>query len=439
MTAPRLGIRREDKNPWERRVPLAPRHVADLVQRGLEIHVEASEDRVFPLDQYLDVGAQSSDLSTCPIVLGVKEIPESRFEREKTYVFFSHTIKGQPYNMAMLRRMIEQRVSLIDYECIVDDEGRRLVFFSRHAGLAGMVETLVAFGQRLAVESYPNPFAELTHAKDHRDLEHIQSEIRRLGKEWKDRDFSPPKGPLVCGFLGSGNVSQGALEIYDLLDPVTLSPEEFLEQFDSLDASGRTFYRVVFSRRHLVRARDGHPFDAEEYDAHPERYESVFDRYLPKMSMLINGITWRPEFPVFVPETLLQSIYRESSPQLKVVGDITCDIKGSIACTIRPSDLQAPCYVWNPETGEATDGVEGNGPVVMAVDNLPASLPIDASRSFGDSLMPFVEAMTRADYSVPFDELALPDPIKRALVLHRGEFTPAFASMKAFVSDKDSI
>ena len=149
----RLGIRREDKNEWERRAPLAPDAVSRLVAQGVEVLVEPSPRRIFTDLEYARAGARiAPDLSACTLVLGVKEIPPARFRPGGAYCFFSHTIKGQPYNMGMLARLRELGCTLLDYELVKDDQGRRLIFFGRHAGLAGMLDSLWALGRRLAEE-----------------------------------------------------------------------------------------------------------------------------------------------------------------------------------------------------------------------------------------------------------------------------------------------
>ena len=157
----RIGIRREDKNEWERRAPLTPDHVAELVeQRELGISVEPASLRVFPAKDYRAAGARIDEtLTDCRVVLGIKEIAIERLEAHKTYLYFSHTTKGQQYNMPMLSRLLELGCTLIDYERVLDERGRRLIFFGRYAGLAGMIDTLWALGRRLTVEGYDSPFA----------------------------------------------------------------------------------------------------------------------------------------------------------------------------------------------------------------------------------------------------------------------------------------
>jgi len=154
----KIGIRREDKNRWERRVPLIPKHVKELIEsHGIDVTLQPSSIRIFSDEEYLQAGAKiQEDLSACHIIFAVKEIPADFFQPGKTYVFFSHTIKGQKKNMPMLKRMMELGCNLIDYEKVIDEKGRRLIFFGRHAGLAGMIDTLWALERRLTWEGTSN-------------------------------------------------------------------------------------------------------------------------------------------------------------------------------------------------------------------------------------------------------------------------------------------
>jgi saccharopine dehydrogenase (NAD+, L-lysine-forming) len=163
-----FGIRLEDKNEWERRTPLIPAHVKELREKhGLEVYVQSSPIRAFGHQEYEQAGARIvEDLTACPLILAIKEIPPQLFEKDKTYVFFSHTIKGQAFNMPMLQRLLDLGCQLIDYEKIVDERGRRQVFFGNYAGLAGMIDTLWALGQRLAWEKIDTPFSHLRPARE---------------------------------------------------------------------------------------------------------------------------------------------------------------------------------------------------------------------------------------------------------------------------------
>ena len=180
----RLGIRREDKNKWETRVPLIPSDVKKIVDRGIEVFLQPSPIRIFSDQEYIDVGAKiSEDLSSCSVVLAVKEIPINFIENGKTYVFFSHTIKGQDYNMPLLQKMIDLKTQLIDYEKITNEKDQRLIFFGRHAGLAGMIDSLWALGKRFDYEGLQNPFSKIKKTYEYRGLENAKRQIGKIADE----------------------------------------------------------------------------------------------------------------------------------------------------------------------------------------------------------------------------------------------------------------
>ncbi len=195
----RIGIRREDKNKWERRVPLVPEHVKEFKKKyDVETVIKQSKIRVYSDDEYSGAGAVvKEDLSTCPIVFAVKEIPMHLFEKNKAYVFFSHTIKGQKYNMPMLKKMMDLECTLIDYEKIVNERGFRLVFFGRYAGLAGMIDTLWALGQRLAWEGISNPFEAIKRANAYYDLDEAKAAVRRAGAKIASEGLPVEIEPLI--------------------------------------------------------------------------------------------------------------------------------------------------------------------------------------------------------------------------------------------------
>lgn len=180
-----IGIRREDKNPWERRVPLIPSHVRELVQsHSLEIWVQPSKLRIFPDEDFSREGAKvEEDLSPCKAIFAIKEIPLHFFRKGQTYVFFSHTTKGQPHNLPMLRKMVELGCTLIDYEKIVNEKGQRLLFFGKQAGLSGMIDTFWALGQRLDDEKKKNPFSMIKQAYRYKSLVEAKEEIEKIGVE----------------------------------------------------------------------------------------------------------------------------------------------------------------------------------------------------------------------------------------------------------------
>ncbi len=152
--------------------------------------------------------------------------------------------------------------------------------------------------------------------------------------------------------------------------------------------------------------------------------------------MLVNGIFWAPRYPKLADATQLRALFAGSSPpKLVVVGDITCDVDGSLACTVRDTEPGDPVYVYDPVTRKARSGFEGPGLAVMAVGNLPCELPREATETFSEALLPFIPELSRADLQAPFDKVALPDPIRRSVILWRGRFTPAFARMETFLRE----
>ncbi|MBU0640902.1 MAG: hypothetical protein KKB50_18715 [Planctomycetes bacterium] len=427
-----LGIRHEDKSTWEARVPLTPPDVQRLIStHGVEFCVQSSPARVFPDEQYAAAGAVvAADLAGCPIILGVKEIPPERLEPEKTYIYFAHVIKGQAANMPALRRLLDLKCQLIDYERIVDEQGRRLVFFGRFAGLAGMIDTLWAFGQRLQTEGIDSPFSRIQPAHRYTDLAHAQREIASVGETIQRNGLPGALQPLVCGFAGYGKVALGAQEIYDLLPVEEVAPENLADV-----PAANMCYKVIFREEHLAERRDpSAPFELQEYYDHPELYQAAFYPHARYLTLLVNCIYWEPKYPRLLTQEQFRDLFAQAGgARLRVVGDITCDVDGSLACTTRATTPDSPLYVYDPVTGRTRDGVSGPGPVVQAVDFLPCELPVDASGYFSNTLSPFVPALARADFTRPLSECGLPLELQRATIVYHGQLTEAYRYLEEHV------
>ncbi len=432
-----IGIRREDKNEWERRTPIVPRDAKELIEKeGIEIVVQPSPIRAFTEDEYREAGAKiDENLSGCQVIFGVKEMPLSFFEEGKTYVFFSHTIKGQKHNMPMLKKMMELGCNLIDYEKMTDESGRRVVFFGRFAGIAGMTDTLHALGQRLKVEGIETVFLEVQQAYHYHDVQHLKDEMRRIAKHIETKGFPDELVPLVIGIAGYGNVSRGAQEVLDLLPVIEISAKELLE-LDQKSVEKNKIYKVVFKEVDTVESKSpDYQFELQDYFQHPEKYRSKFKMYLPHLTVLVNAIYWDSRCPRLVTKADIKELYAEGQPKLRVIGDISCDIEGGIECTIKATDPGNPVFVYDVDTGQAIDGYEGKGPVIMAVDNLPCELPRDSSTEFSRALKPFVPEIAKADYSVEFDKAEFSPTVKRAVILWHGELTPDYKYLQKFVDE----
>jgi len=423
-----IAVRRETKSTLERRTPITPDLVAKLVKSsGVEVLVQPSARRVFPDNEYVHSGARvAENLADSKVILGVKEIPPDLFQPDTAYVFFSHVIKGQPYNMPMLAKVLELGCTLIDYEKICDETGKRLIFFGRFAGLAGMIDSLWALGQRLRREGIPTPLASIEQAHEYESLHDAKIAIRKAGERIASEGLPEELTPLTIGIAGYGNVANGVREILSELPTREIAPETIESTFK--DPSPHCLYQTTFREEHLVETEDGRAFELQAYYDHPEGYRSVFDRYLPQLTVLMNCNYWDERYPRLVTKEQLRAMWSaDTPPRLRVIGDLGCDVEGAVECTLKCTEPSDPIYVYDPIEGTISSGVDGTGPVVLAVDILPAELPREASEEFSSTLASFLPALARADFDVPFSELALPPELLGAVIAHRGELTPDYA------------
>ena len=431
----KIGILREHKSQWERRAPLVPHDVEKLIRRhGIRVMVQPAPNRAYKEHKYAKSGAKiDEDLSTCDIVIGVKEFPIEFFKPGGIYMFFSHTIKGQSYNMNMLRRLMDLGCTLMDYELVKDDMGRRLIFFGNYAGRAGMIDTLWTLGKRLQHEGFDTPFLRMKQAYKYLSLGRAKDAVRELAFALKKEKIPRELRPMVFGFAGYGNVSKGAQAIFDILEPTEVEPGKLPDL--SPDSEGAGLYKVVFKEEHIVEPVDPNAeFELGHYYEHPEKYRSIFERYAPHITTLVNCNYWDERYPRLLTKEYVRHLFSgDVDNRLKVIADISCDKEGAIECTLRCTQPDSPVYVYDVDSGSARMGWEGKGPVVLAVDNLPAEFPGESSMYFSGVLMNYVPDIAKADFSVPFGNLQLPDVIKRAVILHNGKFTPDFEYMKEYV------
>jgi alpha-aminoadipic semialdehyde synthase len=242
--------------------------------------------------------------------------------------------------------------------------------------------------------------------------------------------------PFIVGFAGYGNVSLGGQEILDLLPVKEIGPDEVAWVAGRSDPSDKTVYKVVFKEQDMVTPRvEGGAFDLKDYYDFPAKYAPVLSAYLPHLTVFVNCIYWDDRYPHFVSRADLAALYSgPEAPRLRVIGDISCDVGGGVEATVKGTTPEAPVYVYDVDRGVAIDGVAGNGPVILAVYNLPAELPYDSSVYFGSQLEPFVAPIVRADWDKAFSACDVPAPIKAATILYRGEFTPQYQYLERYIA-----
>lgn len=397
----KIGIIREEKNPKDNRVPLTPSQCRTLMEDYPElwIAVQPSEHRCYSDDEYRWQGVPvRENLTDCDYSLGVKEIPVELIAPDKTYMIFSHTIKKQAYNKKLLQTFIEQKASLIDYECLKDNKGKRIIAFGRWAGIVGAYHTLRMIGLKA------NAF-QLRQMSECHNFAEAQKELLKM------------KLPaLKIALTGSGRVSEGAKFLLDLAGVKEVKPEDFLTQSFS-----EAVYVQLFSKD-LFKRDDFPEFDSDDYHQHPELYKSIFEPYTKVTDVMINGIYWDKRIPVFFTREQM----RNSDFKIKQIADITCDIApdASIPSTLQASTIAAPYYTYNPETGNLEDAFNGNGVDVMAIDNLPNELPRDASEDFGNMLISrVIPKLFQGNHPI----------IYNATVVYKGKLNEPFCYLQDYV------
>jgi alanine dehydrogenase len=395
-----FGLIRERKNPPDQRVVLSPAACQKVLKRFPEARIlaESSPLRAFPDEEYLGAGIPVvTDMQQCEVLLGVKEVPIDSLLPGKKYFFFSHTIKKQPYNRDLLRAILAKNIELYDHEVLTDPKGKRLVAFGRYAGIVGTYNAIRTFG--LKSGSFRLPKAAT--------LPDQKALIRVL----RQTELPPVKIVLT----GRGRVGSGALEMLEGMGIKKIGVKDFLSrQYDrpvycQLDAS-------YYNRR-----KDGVRGSKEDFFAHPERYESNFYRFARTADVFIAGHFYGQGAPYLI----TREDARRPDFRIRVVADISCDIDGPVAPTIRPSTIAEPVYGYNPFTERETDFRRPEAIAVMAVDNLPAELPRDASEGFGAA---FVKYVIPAFFNG--DEEGILD---RALMTRGGRLTPRYSYLQEYV------
>ncbi|MFC6095701.1 NAD(P)-dependent oxidoreductase [Flavobacterium qiangtangense] len=396
----KFGIIKERKNPPDRRVVFTPDEASRLIKKHPEaqIKVESSEIRVFTDEEYKQNGLEvTDDVSDCDVLFGVKEVPVEALIPNKKYFFFSHTIKKQLHNRKLLKAILEKNIDLYDHETIVDKDNRRLIGFGRYAGIVGAYNGIRAFG--IKFELFTLPKAETLSNR-----EELISKLKR-----------PVLPPIKIVLTGNGKVGMGAKEILDAMKIKEVSVENFLSkkydgpvyvQIDVLDYNKRI---------------DGSESTKEDFYQNPEQYTSDFERFTKVADIYMAGHFYGNGAPVILTQEMLKS----KDNNIKVVADISCDVDGPIASTIKASTIAEPLFGYLPSEHKEVDVFHPGAIVVMSVDNLPCELPKDASEGFGEM---FMEHVIPSFFNGDKDGI-----LQRAKITENGKLTERFKYLQAFV------
>lgn len=361
-----IGILREEKVPIDNRVPLSPNQCKTIIEEwGIPIHIQPSEHRCFTNGEYEDVGVVlKEDLSDCRMLIGVKEVPKERLIPNQIYFFFSHTIKAQPYNRDLLLAILDKNIRLIDWECLTNEKGERLIAFGRWAGIVGAHNALYMWAKR-------SGDFKLDRAVAINSFEKVKASYQNI---------SFP--PIRIALTGTGRVGQGCLEILRAAGIREVHPAEYLT-----GSFSEAVFVVLDSGDLNIRKTDG-GYQQQEFFQNGELYETKFGAYAAKTDLMINGIYWDPKAPAF----FTQDEMKQADFRIKAIADITCDIAphSSIPSTLRPSTIENPIYGYDTQTGKETSAFIDSSVDVMAIDNLPNELPRDASEEFGTMFLKYI-------------------------------------------------
>jgi saccharopine dehydrogenase (NAD+, L-lysine-forming) len=402
----RLGILREGKIPRDRRVPFTPDQCRQIMEDfpHVEVVVQTSDWRAFKDDEYSAAGiAVTEDISSCDILLGIKEVPKSELIDGKTYLFFSHTIKKQPYNRALLQKLTEKKIQMVDYECLVDRQGNRIIGFGRYAGIVGAYNGVMGYG--LKYNLFDLKPAHLCH-----DKKELFAELQKANL---------PNIKIVV--TGSGRVANGACETMGALNIRKVTPYEFLNY------SFREPVYVQLQSGDYYAAKDGSPYSSGEFHNHPEKFHCTFsdsNSFASVTDLLIHCTYWDPRAEI------LFSLSRMRDPdfRISVIADVTCDMNGSIPSTTRATTIDNKFLGYDPMTGREIEPFAKEAITVMSIDNLPCELPRDASDGFGKHL---IERVVPSLCEEDNDGL-----IERATIVKDGKLMPRFAYLQDYLDGK---
>lgn len=399
----KFGILKERKNPPDRRVVFTPNELLRFQEKypQAEIVVERSDIRVFTDEEYAKLGFElSDDLSDCDVLFGVKEVPVDALIPNKKYFFFSHTIKKQIYNRALLQAVLEKNIDLFDHETIVDSNNKRLIGFGRYAGNVGAYNGIRTFG--IKYDLFHLPKAETLNGKAV-----LVEKLKRL--------ILPPIKVVVTG---SGKAGMGTKEVLDGMKMKEVSPQYFLTK--TYDSAVYTQIEVDDYYKRL----DGGAFVKSDFYKNPSEYTSDFEKFSQVADIFMAAHFYGNNAPYILTNDMLKS----AKCKIKVVADISCDTNGPVACTIRASTIADPIFGYLPSESKEVDVFHPGSIAVMSIDNLPCELPKDSSEGFGEM---FMKHVVPAFFNNDKDGI-----LHRAQITDKGKLTERFKYLEDFVFQK---
>ena len=398
----KFGLLKERKVPIDKRVVFSPTMLLEVKRQfpDAQIVIESSDVRIFKDEEYIAAGFNvTNNLSDCDVLLGVKEIPVNALIANKSYFFFSHTIKKQAHNQKLLQAIIDKNITLYDHEVVVDANNKRLIGFGRYAGIVGTYNAFRAFGQKF--ELFNVPKAET--------LENKEALAERLKR--------PVMPPVKIVVTGKGKVGMGAKELLDAVRIKEVSVENFLTKI--YDSPVYTQIDVLDYNKRI----DGTvPESFTDFFKNPGQYVSDFERFANTADIYVAGHFYANE----APKILTRDMLRSKHNKIKVVADVSCDVNAAVASTLRTSTIAEPFYGYNPSTGEEVDMHHPAAIVVMAVDNLPCELPRDSSEGFGEM---FLKHVIPAFFNVDKDDI-----LKKATIVKDGRLTERFNYLSDYIN-----
>ncbi|GAA5911312.1 uncharacterized protein JCM6883_000050 [Sporobolomyces salmoneus] len=400
-----LGIRKEDPaRTYERRAPLCPDSFGQLIKEGHEVVVEKSGKRIYRDQSYQRVGAKlvnTLDSTLCDVVVGVKEpLPSNLVPSPRTtHLGFFHTHKGQAYNLPLLSQLLKSESTIIDYELLMDREGtggKRTVGFGKLAGFSGMADGVAQLGTKLlASKGSATPFLNLERPLQAGTVERVEEGLRECAKRIKEEGIEKEAGPIIITLSGRGKVGEGAKRVLDQLDVKWVKDHELQRLSSDPKTDTRRIYACHLELQdYLVHREKGKPFSREEYREHPERYESTFhEKTAPYTTLFLNGGFFSKGCPLLLSTRQLADLQSNPNSRLVSIVDVSCDFDGALEFVTSATTLDDPIIQFDAVTNTFQRDPARRGTQISSVEILPSALPLDATKDFSSSLLPYIRQL----------------------------------------------